>query len=231
MKSRQLAGSSGTSWPARRPSCQRSNADLEQFSYIASHDLQEPLAGRSPATSSCCEDRLGDASTTTSRHWVDRIRRAAGRMSSLLTDLLAYARAGAAAPDRRGRSTSTWRCASPSTTWPSPSRRAAPRCAATASAPVMATPSDLAQIFQNLVGNAVKFRGETAPAVSVTAAKRSGDRRRRLRGRQRPGRARGPARAGVRHVRAPGGRPLPRHRPRPGHVPASWSTGSAGTSG
>src|SRR5437763_1200565 len=72
-------------------------AVLEPLGYIASHDLQEPLrviAGYLELL----EDRLGDGVDATSREWIDRVTAAAGRMSSLLTDLLAFARAGAGAP-------------------------------------------------------------------------------------------------------------------------------------
>jgi signal transduction histidine kinase len=152
---------------------QRSNADLEQFSYIASHDLQEPLrviAGYVELLQSHLEDTLDDDA----RHWIERIETAAGRMSSLLTDLLAYARAGAAEPIVEAVDLDlALRVALDNLAIAIEESGATVRSDRLGT--VMATPSELAQIFQNVVGNAVKFRGETAPAVSMRAAKK-GDR-------------------------------------------------------
>lgn len=68
-----------------------SNRELQEFAYIASHDLQEPL--RAVASFS---DRLlskhGDALGEDGRDYLDRMQRAAGRMRVLVQDLLAYSR-------------------------------------------------------------------------------------------------------------------------------------------
>lgn len=69
---------------------QKRNADLEQFAYVASHDLQEPLRKVLLFT-----DRLNDELTDKTEpvvRYIDRIENAARRMSSLIRDVLAYSR-------------------------------------------------------------------------------------------------------------------------------------------
>jgi signal transduction histidine kinase len=151
---------------------ERSNADLEQFSYIASHDLQEPLrvvAGYLELLG----DRLDGQLDDTSRDWVDRINAAAVRMSALLSDLLVYARAGAGAPvsvpvdlDRAlaaaldNLAVAIGESGATVTTRPMGS--------------ALATSTEVIQVFQNLVGNAVKFSGD-APVTITVDAEREGD--------------------------------------------------------
>lgn len=149
---------------------ERSNDDLEQFSYIASHDLQEPLrviAGYLELLG----DRLGDAVDPTAAEWMERMTAAAGRMSGLLTDLLLYARAGAGAPEAVAVDLDqAAREALDNLAMAVKDSGATVDTGSLGSA--LGTPRELAQIFQNVIGNAVKFRGEAVPKVVVRSTRR-----------------------------------------------------------
>lgn len=69
---------------------ERSNESLQQFAYVASHDLQEPLR-KIQSFSDMLRDRYG-ASLGDGIEYINRMQQSAGRMSTLIKDLLAYAR-------------------------------------------------------------------------------------------------------------------------------------------
>jgi len=69
----------------------RSNAELEQFAYVASHDLQEPLR-KIQAFGDRLKIKCGEALTDDGRDYLGRMQNAAGRMQSLIHDLLALSR-------------------------------------------------------------------------------------------------------------------------------------------
>lgn len=71
----------------------RANKDMEQFAYVASHDLKAPLRAISNLACWVCED-LGDTLTGESLENMTLLRNRVSRLDTLLTDLLAYSRAG-----------------------------------------------------------------------------------------------------------------------------------------
>jgi PAS domain S-box-containing protein len=76
----------------------QANADLEEFSYVASHDLRSPLRGIADLVSWIAED-LGEQPPAAVRKNLDRIAQRIQRMDRLMDDLLRYARAGRTATD------------------------------------------------------------------------------------------------------------------------------------
>jgi PAS domain S-box-containing protein len=149
----------------------RSNKDLEQFAYVASHDLKEPLrmvTGFMSLLKDRCQGRL-DAK---SDEYISVACDAASRMQGLIDDLLAYSRAGrgemtertdvAAVLDKALKSltVSVKESAAAITHDPLPA--------------ITSNPVELAQVFQNLIGNAIKFRGERKPEIHVGAQRQPG---------------------------------------------------------
>ena len=151
----------------------RSNADLEQFASVVSHDLQEPLhviAGHLELLS----ERLGDGLDGESRVWIDRMLACAERMSGLLNDLLALSRMTA---DRRepavvplGDALSDALANLERSVTESGTRVRVPRPLPSA----VGSRRELGQVFQNVVGNAIRHRGDHPPTVEVTAEESDG---------------------------------------------------------
>jgi signal transduction histidine kinase/FixJ family two-component response regulator len=153
---------------AARQVLQRSNEELRQFAYIASHDLQEPLRTVASFTQ-LLVSRYGDQHDPQAAEFVSFIVDGVERMSSLIHDLLQYSSTGA------------------SKTLPT-----APTSAEGALAEVMFALSasiqtsgaaitydhlpsvwvenrSLITLLQNLIGNAIKYRGQDPPRIHISA--------------------------------------------------------------
>ncbi|UFZ03581.1 PAS domain S-box protein [Bradyrhizobium ontarionense] len=157
---------------ARTEELQRSNADLEQFAYVASHDLQEPLRMVSSYTELLAEhykDTLDETSEKYIRYAVD----GAKRMQRLVKDLLAYSRV-----DAQGKSLAPVSSEGVVRHVLEGLRGAIEESHAAVefgTLPLVhADRVQLAQVFQNLIGNALKFHGESPPSIRIGASRKDG---------------------------------------------------------
>jgi len=152
---------------------ENSNQELEQFAYVASHDLQEPLR---LVTSylQLLERKTGDTLTDEGREFIGYAVDGARRMQQLIVDLLEYSRVGrsAAAPvpvDLRtvgGRVCETFRL---------PVEGVGGQLEIVGDLPpVQGDAAHLERLFQNLVGNAVKYRSPERRLKVVITARRDG---------------------------------------------------------
>jgi PAS domain S-box-containing protein len=143
----------------------RSNSELEQFAYVASHDLQEPL--RMVASYTQLLQRRYDAKLDgDAREFMAYIVDGATRMKQLIEDLLAYSRVGTKGKDFQPvASESALRRALLNL------RAATEEAGAVVTYDAMPTVDadevQLTQLFQNLIGNALKFRSDSVPRIHV----------------------------------------------------------------
>ena len=152
---------------ARSKELERSNQELERFAFVASHDLQEPLRMVASYTQ-LLKKRYGGQLDADADEFIGFAVEGAVRLQGLINDLLEYSRL-----DSKGRE-------------PVPTDsgvvldevlRALSKTVADSGAIVthdsmpwlMVDPSQLGQLFQNLVANAIKFRGESPPEVHIGA--------------------------------------------------------------
>ncbi|HUL57598.1 MAG TPA: ATP-binding protein [Usitatibacter sp.] len=149
---------------------ERSNEELQQFAYVASHDLQEPLRMVSSYTQLLVR-RYGDRLDGDAKEFMDFIVDGAARMKQLIEDLLAYSRVGT-----RGRTlerTGSLEALDKALVNLRVTQEASGAVVTHDPMPeVVADPGQLTQLFQNLIGNAMKFRGSDAPRIHVGAETR-----------------------------------------------------------
>jgi light-regulated signal transduction histidine kinase (bacteriophytochrome) len=151
----------------------RSNEELAQFAYVASHDLQEPLrkiASFCKLLGEHCRGRL-DADAD---RYIDFAIDGSRRMQTLITDLLALSQV-----DSRARPSVVCDTCVACDAAIERLEVAIEESGATVTRGVLpsleADVNQVTQLFQNLIGNAIKFCGDRHPEVRITATRRGGD--------------------------------------------------------
>lgn len=151
----------------------RSNAELEQFAYVASHDLQAPLSTIA-SYAQLLEGRYRDKIDANAMKFIQKMIKGSVRMQSLIDDLLEYSRVSKKSKDfeatdcnqifeeacgnlhlaiRKNQATVS-RCDLPT---------------------VIGDCSQMVQVFQNLIGNAIKYRRDEPPIIHLNAERRETD--------------------------------------------------------
>lgn len=150
-----------------RDELRRSNADLERFAAVAAHDLQEPLR-KVQAFGERLAARCGPALDDHGRDYLGRMTGAVARMRGLIRDVLAYSRA--AAPGRRAAAVDLSAVAAEVVADLSESIERAGGSVEVGPLPTLAAdPTQMRQLLQNLVSNALKFgRPGEPPRVRVS---------------------------------------------------------------
>jgi light-regulated signal transduction histidine kinase (bacteriophytochrome) len=157
---------------ARSGELQRSNSELEQFAYVASHDLQEPLR----KVASFCEllqRRYGGQLDERADRYIEFAVDGAKRMQVLVNDLLSFSRVGRAAQELAPVSTA----AALDQAKANLSAKIEASGAVIEAGPlpvVRGKESLLATVFQNLLSNSLKFHGHEPPRVEISARRDDG---------------------------------------------------------
>jgi len=151
----------------------RSNKELELFAYVASHDLQEPLRMVSSYTQLLARryrGRLGSDADEFIEFAVD----GAKRMQTLINDLLAYARVGTRGGEFKVTSAAAAvEMAVKNLRAAVEDSRASVHCGTLPT--LFADPLQFGQLFQNLIGNAIKYRQMAPPEIRITCDELAGD--------------------------------------------------------
>lgn len=155
---------------------ERSNTELEQFAYVASHDLREPLR-MVTSYMALLERRYGDRLDQDARDFIAFARDGAQRMDRLVLDLLEYSRIGRIAPPKE---TLTLRQIVDDAVRPLQAQTEAEGGAVRVQdglddlPPVFGCRDELARLVQNLAANALKYHHPDRPPLVTLSARRDG---------------------------------------------------------
>ncbi|MBF0422370.1 MAG: PAS domain S-box protein [Magnetococcales bacterium] len=157
----------------RTRALERSNQDLQQFAYVASHDLQEPLrliSGYVQLLEKRYKGQLDAQADKYIAYTVDGAR----HMQNLISNLLTYSRVGTEVGEvvdvdlnqavQRAQSNLMHRI-----------RETGAQISSTPLPTIRVDAVQMAQVFQNLMGNALKFIGEGIPTIHISAVRGDGE--------------------------------------------------------
>lgn len=150
----------------------RSNRELEEFAYIASHDLQEPLRMVSQFTK-MLERKFSDKIDEDAARYIQYSVEAAKRMQIMINDLLQYSRVTTASEDvqqidanellQRAKDMLSLRIENENG-----------NIVSTPLPMIECVPSLLERLFINLIDNSLKYRGEASPEISISSTTNNG---------------------------------------------------------
>jgi len=148
---------------------ERSNKDLEEFAYVAAHDLREPLVGIA-AYLKVLQQRCGDSLAAEARKFISRALDITLRMDGLIQSLLAYS--------RLGTEPETLQCTDCSvaldralSNLASAIEKSGANITRDALPVIMGNPSQVVQLLQNLLSNAIKFAADRPLKIHVGATR------------------------------------------------------------
>lgn len=149
----------------------RINEELKNFAYVASHDLKAPLRGISQIASWISED-MGDSLSSETQEHLRLMRSRINRMDTLLTDLLAYSRAGRS--DELATEVDTHEMVKDIFDLAAPGKSI--KLILADSLPTLFTPkAPLELVLRNLIGNAIKHHDNKSGFIAVSAHAISSD--------------------------------------------------------
>lgn len=146
----------------------QSNQDLQQFAYAASHDLQEPLRMVRSYLELLARRYQGKLDAD-AEEFIGYAVDGAERMQKLISGLLSYSRAGSEPAEKHTVSSGESLSAALGNLHIALTEAGAAVRSPGEMPNVVADPVQLTQLFQNLVANAIKFRGERSPEVEIRA--------------------------------------------------------------
>jgi PAS domain S-box-containing protein len=150
---------------------ERSNADLQQFAYVASHDLQEPLR-MVMSYVALLNKKYGDQLNDEAKMYMANVTEGAERMRQLISELLQYSRT-----DSQGKEFANVDMDHVANVVINTMHVAIYESKAVLSVQPLPTlwgdEAQLAQVLLNLISNAVKFRGQEPPRVEISAMERA----------------------------------------------------------
>jgi PAS domain S-box-containing protein len=151
----------------------RSNVELERFAYVASHDLQEPMR-TVQGFAQLLQRNHGGSLQGDAVECLNFIVGGVQRMQALINDLLAYSRVGSQGA-AFGRADCQEICAKVLENLEASVETSGAKVTIEALPVVIGDATQLGQIFQNLLANAIKFRGRRTPCISVSASEMSSE--------------------------------------------------------
>ncbi len=150
---------------------QRSNAELKRFAYVASHDLQEPLNHVSNYVQ-LLEMRYGDRLDEDAKDFIGFAVEGVSLMQTLIDDVLAYSKVDSQVSQFELTEVKV-SLEQALTNLQKRIRESKARIIIQDSLPtIMADKTQLMQLFQNLIGNAIKFRSAAAPEIEIKAERK-----------------------------------------------------------
>lgn len=146
-------------------SLRRSNHELEQFAYVASHDLQEPLRKMSSFCSLLAEE-YGDKLEGDGKVYIKYVTDGAGRLRTLIQDLLSFSRISSLEAEL-GRVDANDALALAIENLEGAVEEVSAKVTHDDLPSIWAIERQFAQLLQNLIGNSIKYRSESRPKIHV----------------------------------------------------------------